>query len=225
MATLRTLGDRGGSASIQKPSDHVARQLGLPDEILDIPHKDGPQSEIDNRAVWARTHLKHVEAVDNTSKGVWAIAEVGRIIQKETASRDLVRQDRKRRNQQRIRSVESQDGNEHAPEILRWQDNLLDIVRGIPPDAFESLCQRILRELGFTKVKVTGRSGNGGIDGARVLRVNPRSFRARFHQCKRYSGSVGARDIRDLLKPWWDMRIRGYSQLRAASRGKQSGKE
>jgi len=73
---------------------------------------------------------------------------------------------------------------------------LLDILRGIKPDAFERLCQRILRESGFTKVEVTGRSGDGGIDGAGVLRVNLISFHVRF-QCKRYTGSVGPREIRD----------------------------
>ena len=45
-------------------------------------------------------------------------------------------------------------------------------------------------------VEVTGRSGDGGIDGAGVLRVNLISFHVRF-QCKRYSGSVGAPEIRD----------------------------
>lgn len=42
----------------------------------------------------------------------------------------------------------------------------------------------------------TGRSGDGGIDGAGVLRVNLISFHVRF-QCKRYTGSVGSGAIRD----------------------------
>ena len=64
------------------------------------------------------------------------------------------------------------------------------------PDAFERLCRLVLRESGFSKVEVTGRSGDGGIDGAGVLRVNLISFRVRF-QCKRYAGSVQVREIRD----------------------------
>ena len=77
-----------------------------------------------------------------------------------------------------------------------WTEQLLRIVRQIEPDAFERLCQRVLRESGFTKVEVTGRSGDGGIDGAGVLRVNLLSFHVRF-QSKRYTGSVGAPEIRD----------------------------
>ena len=64
------------------------------------------------------------------------------------------------------------------------------------PAAFERLAQRMLREAGFIKVEVTGRSGDGGIDGTGVLRVNLLSFQVLF-QCKRYSGSVGAGAIRD----------------------------
>jgi restriction system protein len=64
------------------------------------------------------------------------------------------------------------------------------------PAAFERLCQRLLREAGFIKVEVTGRSGDGGIDGIGVLRMNLVSFQVLF-QCKRWKGSVGAAVVRD----------------------------
>lgn len=66
----------------------------------------------------------------------------------------------------------------------------------MPPDAFERLCQRILRSSGFIKVQVTGKKGDGGIDGIGVLRIALLSFQV-FFQCKRYSGSVGPKEIRD----------------------------
>ncbi len=74
-----------------------------------------------------------------------------------------------------------------------WKDQLLDILRNLKPDAFERLAQRLLREAGFLKVEVTGRSGDGGIG---VLRVNLLSFQVLF-QCKRYAGSVGSAAVRD----------------------------
>jgi restriction system protein len=46
------------------------------------------------------------------------------------------------------------------------------------------------------KVEITGRSGDGGIDGLGVLRVNLLSFQVLF-QCKRYQGTVGAGAVRD----------------------------
>lgn len=64
------------------------------------------------------------------------------------------------------------------------------------PAAFERLAQRLLREAGFVKVEVRGKSGDGGIDGVGVLRVNLVSFQIYF-QCKRWQSSVGSREIRD----------------------------
>ena len=44
---------------------------------------------------------------------------------------------------------------------------------------------------------VTGRSGDGGIDGIGILQVNPLvSFKVLF-QCKRYAGSVTPSQVRD----------------------------
>ena len=67
----------------------------------------------------------------------------------------------------------------------------------LPPKGFESLCQRLLRESGFEEVHVTGRSGDGGIDGQGILKLNSFvSFRVLF-QCKRYKESVGPSTVRD----------------------------
>ena len=77
-----------------------------------------------------------------------------------------------------------------------WIDRLLPALQKMHPAAFERLCQRALRESGFVKVEVTGRSGDGGIDGTGVLRVNLLSFHVLF-QCKRYANPVGAPTIRD----------------------------
>ena len=194
--TLKALEDRGGSASIQELSEQVATDLALPDEILDILHEDGPQPEIDYRAAWARTHLKFVGAVENTSRGIWTITEGGRRIQTEKKVRELIRLERAKRYKARQeRNVKSEAENKDTNDDQNWKETLLSILRRMKPDAFERLCQRVLRESGFIKVEVTGRSGDGGIDGAGVLRVNLISFHVRF-QCKRYTVSVGAPEIR-----------------------------
>ena len=193
--TLKALERRGGSASIRELSEDVARELALSDEILDMPHKDGPKSEVDYRASWARTHLKLMGAVDNTSLGVWTITANGRKVKSEEQLLKQHRQTKRKRNHERRNQVGNGEDAE-VPSDEGWENDLLQIIRGIEPAAFERLCQRILRESGFTKVEVTGRSGDGGIDGAGVLRVNLISFHVRF-QCKRFSGSVGAPEIRD----------------------------
>ena len=201
--TLKAIEAKGGSASIQELLDQIASDRGLSDEILDVPHKDGPQSEVEYRSAWARTHLKYVGAVNNTTRGIWTLTEKGRQIQDEGEVRALVRQYREERYRARRarKAMDVQETNDNDAEDideaeLDWQETLLNIVRDIQPDAFERLCQRVLRESGFTKVEVTGKSGDGGIDGAGALRVNLLSFHVRF-QCKRYTESVGAGAIRD----------------------------
>lgn len=86
---------------------------------------------------------------------------------------------------------------EIAVEPADYKAELLALVRSVPPGGFERLCQRLLRESGFQQVVVTGRSGDGGIDGVGVLQINPFvSFNVLF-QRKRYQGSVTPSHIRD----------------------------
>ena len=195
--TLEVLKENGGSASIKELSEQVTRLLALPDEVSDRLHGEGPQTEVGYRLAWARTNLKWAGAVDNTARGVWRITPKGRAMRSDKALRDLVRRERKRRSRERDKPERAERSKESEPSLADdWREGLLAILRELTPDAFERLCQRILRESGFTKVEVTGRSGDGGIDGAGVLRVNLISFHVRF-QCKRYAGSVGPGEIRD----------------------------
>lgn len=67
----------------------------------------------------------------------------------------------------------------------------------ISPDAFERLTQRLLRESGITQVEVTGKVGDGGIDGKGIVRISGfLSFHVIF-QCKCYKGSISPSLIRD----------------------------
>ena len=57
--------------------------------------------------------------------------------------------------------------------------------------------QRLLREAGFIQVDVTGRAGDGGIDGRGIMRLSGLlSFHVIF-QCKRYQGAVPVGHVRD----------------------------
>ena len=196
--TLQALGHLGGSASIQELSDQLALDLDLTDEVLDIPHGTGPRTEIDYRAAWARTRLRRIDAVDNSSWGIWTITDTGRRIESEKAVQELdsLQQQKFRRAQRGSTRTPSENGDQAAAELGTWRDALLDILRSIPPDAFERLCQRLLRVHGFTNVEVTGRTGDGGIDGRGVLRIELVSFHV-YYQCKRYTGAVGPGSIRD----------------------------
>ena len=197
---LRALEGLGGSASIREVDDRVATDMDLGEAVLDIVHGDGPQSEFAYRCAWARTRLRRIGAVDNSARGVWAITEAGRQIGSADEALELVRRRRKEyRDGLRDARAQAVDPDEHPDDATggdSWQAALLEVLRKIEPAAFERLCQRLLREYGFTRVEVTGRSGDGGIDGTGVLRLNLLSFHVSY-QCKRYANTVGPGSIRD----------------------------
>ena len=92
--TLKALEERGGFASIEELSEQVAADLALPDEILDVLYKDGPQSQFDRVATEARSRLKFVGAIDKMVGGIWRITKVGRRLQAEREILELVRMKR-----------------------------------------------------------------------------------------------------------------------------------
>jgi restriction system protein len=115
---------------------------------------------------------------------------------------DVAQVKKRVRTENRVRR-RSTDKNNITAELLEsddvepdWTTTLLDVLAEVPADAFERLCQRVLRESGFTRVEVTGRAGDGGIDGIGVLRINLVSFHVLF-QCKRWKSSVGPAVVRD----------------------------
>lgn len=202
---LRVLVSLGGSASIEEINDRVAATMGLPDEVRAVLHGDGPTTKFDYRCAWARSWLKNAGFTENSERGVWSLTQEGRLIVDTVASERLVKLVRKANSDLRKARIAANDtadegdedaGGGSAAPPKEWREELLDVLLALEPDRFERLCQRILRESGFVKVEVTGRSGDGGIDGTGVLRVNLLSFHVLF-QSKRWKGSVGAGVVRD----------------------------
>jgi len=188
--TLRALHSLGGSASIQELADEIVKDLELPAEIAEQPHGDRSETEVEYRAAWARTYLKKVGMITNSSRGVWALTPAGQARQ-EIDPREVMRRVQEMRREDRPED-DSQD-----PEGDGWKDELTDILLGMDPGAFERLCQRLLRESGFIEVEVTGRTGDGGIDGHGIVRVAGLiSFNVLF-QAKRYNRNLGPDVVRD----------------------------
>jgi len=171
-------------------------------------------SKFENQVAWARFYLAKAGIIDSSRHGVWSLTDKGRKITKlnDKEIQELIREVQAqslptlRPTQPSptviVRKRTTEPGEEQAeepppPEELNYRGQLLDIIMALPPDGFERLCQRLLRESGFQEVTVTGRSGDGGIDGIGILQINPFvSFKALF-QSKRYSGSVSSPQVRD----------------------------
>jgi restriction system protein len=186
----------GGSMTIDEMEEAVAAAIRLSDEMRAIPHGDGPRSQFGYELAWVRTYLKKVGALENSERGVWRLTPAGAAMSTTEIGaipKRVREQDRLRR---REREAEEKVADDEEVVEESWKDKLLAALLTMPPDGFERLCQRILRESGFTKVEVTGRTGDGGIDGTGVLRLNLLSFHVLF-QSKRFKGSVGAPIVRD----------------------------
>lgn len=199
--TLVALRDVGGSASLNEINDAVIEGIGLPPEALEVEYASGAGAVIPDRLSWARSHLKSAGFLASGGRGLWVLTDEGRDaiarspqeLKGQVAS--AVRAIHGPRRKAQTREVEVPNGDE-SPGILDWKDALLIVLRNMDPSAFERLCQRLLRESGFVKVEVTGRSGDGGIDGTGILQLSLMSFHVLF-QCKRYQGSVGSGAVRD----------------------------
>lgn len=184
--------DLGGSASIDEQEEKVAEIMGLTDEQLSEIHRDN-KTKFSYRLAWARTYLKRFGVLTNSSRGVWALTPEG---QKESR---VSKVEVKKYVQSLDRKTKSKQKEKEPAELeeLQWQEQALEAVKAITPDAFERLCQRILRESGFTSVEVTGKVGDGGIDGKGIVRIGGLlSFHVIF-QCKRYQGSISPSIVRD----------------------------
>jgi restriction system protein len=220
LATLDALRQIGGSASIEELNEKVVEVEGVTEEeqALLMSNED-PRTRVNYYLAWARTYLKRGGAIANSARGIWSLTEIGRQMEDYAETRAIYEQvtqeERDRARVKRLAAKSESRSSAPQPEYratapseiaddsaaesdaqANWKIRLLEVLGTMAPAAFERLAQRLLRESGFTKVEVRGKSGDGGVDGVGILRVNLVSFQVYF-QCKRWKGSVPANEIRD----------------------------
>lgn len=201
LPTLKALDALGGSASIEEINDRLAATYPLSQEQLDAVYPKSGVPIAADRMSWARSYLKIGGMVESGGRGIWVLTDAGRDALGLTSAdvRKHVSDAYKKvvAAKKKVGSTSGEPADDSSQMAVDdWSDQLLAKLKTIDPTAFERLCQRILRESGFVKVEVTGKSGDGGIDGVGVLRMKLVSFQVLF-QCKRYTGSVGSGTVRD----------------------------
>lgn len=201
---LEAIKKLGGSASISELNEEVAKSLHLTDEEISQPH-DERGTELQYRLSWARTYLKAYGLLDNSERGVWVLTPKGKdtdAVDQRQVARFVNEQGRVKKGKLTVKnSVSTVDVEvaELAETVLeeKWREALLAELLNLSPAAFERLSQRLLRESGFVEVRVTGRTGDGGIDGVGIVRLGGLLGFPVLFQCKRYRDSVGPGVVRD----------------------------
>jgi restriction system protein len=204
---IRALQALGGSGSIQEIYDKVVEQEKFPDELLAQLHEPekSNRTEVAYRLAWARTYLKKYGLLENSTRGIWSLNQKAKEAGTLLDPQEIVHAVRALPKKERESEATRTQGEEDVPIVevaeepeTEWKQKLhVILTQNLNPGAFERLVQRVLREAGFTQVEVTGRVGDGGIDGRGIARINGlMSFHVLF-QCKRYKGAVSAGDMRD----------------------------
>jgi restriction system protein len=197
---IEVLRESGGSGTSSEVTDKVIERLDIPDAELNVILKSG-QSRVYNQVHWARMYLVYGQLIDSSKRGVWTLTDEGSKTNLDDFNPHLffkkVHKQHTKKKDLELSSNEGAIENESTISDTSDEIELLDVLKNLPPSGFERLCQRLLRENGFQQVTVTGKSGDGGIDGIGILQLNKFvSFPVLF-QCKRYQGVVTPSQVRD----------------------------
>jgi len=200
---LDALRSLGGSGIPDEVVERIAADLKLSDDIQNELLPSG-ESRYRNQVHWARFYRVREVLLDSSRRGVWSLTERGRstTLTYQQAREIFLKWVRIFQEQRRAKAGKAGQPGDIVAEAAGtaptdYRGGVMDLLLKLPTAGFERLCQRVLREAGFTQVVVTGRSGDGGIDGHGTLAVNRLvSFKVLF-QCKRFSQSVSPSHVRD----------------------------
>lgn len=200
---LEVLKSMGGAGKTAEVIDRVIDFLKISDKEVEQSIPSGG-SRVRNRIQWARLYLSKGGLLDSSEHGVWRLTEKG---WSSTLNADdvnkLYRVVQDGFNSEKKKIDASKEGNkiidvdDETIEDEKHTGSLIDIIMRLSPAGFEKLSKRLLTECGFQNVEVTGKSGDGGIDGIGLLAINDLvTFKVLF-QCKRYKETVSPSQVRD----------------------------
>jgi restriction system protein len=200
-SVLMALHALGGSAKNQEITkwvlaSHDASETDLEDKL------NSGASRIINEISWAKVYLQKFGLIMNSGRGVWALTELA---QKQSVSgisfpvlwKEMRQKMGKRSKLPAVTMNVDVAGSLSVDPDLEIGALLIKTLKTLSPSGFEQFCQRLLREYVFENVEVTGKSGDGGIDGIGILRLNPLVGVKVVFQCKRFDAAITPSAIRD----------------------------
>ena len=223
---LEVLSD-GYSYKIGEIRAQIARRLNLSDTDLKEMIPSGKQPLFNNRINWTCTYLKQAHLIENVSRGIYRITELGKKVIEEAppqidndfllqfeSFRNYISSDKiadsdyvnQAINVDRIQNQTPQDIFEDAYNKINnalAEDILTEIMKQSPV-FFEYLVVKLLTKMGYGgSIKdsgtVTQRSGDEGIDG--IIREDKLGFNMIYIQAKRWDRhtTVGRPEIQKFV--------------------------
>jgi restriction endonuclease Mrr len=190
---LRVLKDHGGKAKAQDVYKEISKlfpALTEEDAIEELPSGGNKWT---NRIQWVRQQLLDRGEVASAGHGIWEITSQGlaRLNVGDKIGTHLSQTSSPELPQPPGGSTFEESVDDY---LDAFKAKVLQKLLDLPPTQFEEFAGLLLKSYGFQKIAITGKAGDGGIDGHGQLKVGMASVNAAF-QCKRWQGSVGSKEV------------------------------
>jgi restriction system protein len=200
--------------------ENLAREFKLtPQERREL-LPSGRQTIFDNRVGWARTYLKKANLLHYPQRGELKINERGQRVLKEKPDKINIKYLKQfgefvdfitpSKSKEKSKTDES-DTRQTPEEVLEntyakinneLSYELLNTIKQVSPTKFEELVIDLLLEMGYGGSRkeageVTGKSGDGGIDG--IIKEDRLGLDKVYIQAKRWDKDVPVKEVRDFV--------------------------
>jgi restriction system protein len=198
---LDALRDQGGSAKASSVKNWISNKLA--NMGVDVPQEtlSSGADKFTNDVQWARMYLVKagfVEPKSNSGHGVWKLTGLGwtTAMTPEQAVQAMAGHATAKKTE----PPPEDNGQQSLPGLIEYRKKLHDILKDLKDTGFERLCRHIMAVTGIENAVVTGKSGDGGIDGQGYMAFGQASLVKVMisWQCKRFKDSkVGSTDVRN----------------------------
>lgn len=196
---LKTLQANGGAGDSSDVIEQVISKLGITESQLEETTSNG-QSRIRNQIQWARFYLFKAGLITNAQRGIWRLTNEG--LESKLSDDDVYALFKKVQESVKKSPSSSTKQENIKFETIPTEDEehtigLISIIQSLSPSGFEKLCKRLLTEIGINEISITGGTGDQGIDGKGVVKLNDVVSLNIVFQCKRYKETVSPHHVRD----------------------------
>jgi restriction system protein len=214
LPSLECLRDRK-ERSMRDVTELLAERFKLTEEERAEHIPSGEQKLFYNRVAWTKTHLKAAALLENRTRGIVRISDLGlRVLDQKPAIINVkflkqypsylafIGKSESGDTPEAVNVATSEEERRTPLELIdsafvtlkqATADDLLTKLRTCSPPFFESVVVKLLMAMGYGGIAgegtVTGKSGDGGIDG--VIKQDKLGLEVVCIQAKRWEGPVG----------------------------------